>query len=303
MKKIVPVLAVFFLLAAMLANPIVSVKAAAHGLLLWYEHILPALLPFSILSDILIHSNACFVVSEVLYVLIHPFLPCSRQGTFPVVAGFLFGFPMGSRICAQMVCGGQLDASEADCLFPFCNNISPIFIISFIVHDTLGNDGLLPVTLLCLYIPAWLVGYFLLRRQHASEKKMPAAGLKINFSIIDAGIMNSFEMMCKLGGYIMLFSIITELMQNLCPGSILVTGLAAPLEITNGIALLQSLALNARIKYTCILALTAFGGLCSMVQTYSMVYPAGLSMKKYIRIRLLLACTSGICAYLLYPFF
>lgn len=303
MKKTISVLFIFLLLFLMLTHPILTVNAAARGLLLWYDHILPALLPFAILSDLLIHSGGCFYVSGILHPVIRPFIRCSRQGAFPLLAGLLFGFPMGSRICSQMALSGQISREEAAALFPVCNQISPIFIISYIVHDTLERDELLLPTLLCLYLPAILAGHFLMRNQSVPAQKNTTPGLKMNFSILDAGIMNSFEMICKLGGYIMFFSIMTELLQSFCPTQFLKVVLTAPLEITNGISLIGSAGLPARIRYSCILSLTAFGGICGITQTYSMVHAAGLPMKRYVLIHLLLAGVSGICGYLIYPFF
>ncbi|MGN0341523.1 MAG: hypothetical protein ACI4DO_01915 [Roseburia sp.] len=301
MKKTISVIAIFLFLILMLVNPITTVKSAAYGLLLWYEHIMPALLPFAILADLLIHSSACYSLSLVLHPLLRFLFKCSRQGSFPLAAGFLFGFPMGSRICSQMVSAGQLSREEASILFLICNNISPIFIISFVLHDTLGMDALLPATLLCLYMPAIILGRILMRHHTFPEYKNTASGLKINFSILDAGIMNSFEMICKLGGYIILFSILTGLIEIYCPDSLWRLFLTAPLEITNGVALLGSSTLPVRVKYSAILSLTAFGGICGIAQTYSMVHTAGLPMKRYLVMHLLLAGISGLCGYMIYP--
>lgn len=302
MKKSISIFALFLLLLLMLLNPITTVKAASYGLLLWYEHILPALLPFAILSDLLIHSNGCLYVSAFLQPFVKVLVKCSRQGAFPLVAGFLFGFPMGSRICSQMVSSGQLSREEASVLFLICNNISPIFIISYIIHDTMKMDAILVPTFICLYVPAILFGHFIARQHIFSSQKNTTSGLKINFSILDAGIMNSFEMMCKLGGYIILFSILTRLIEVYCPSSFWQLLLTTPLEVTNGIALLGNSSLPARIKYACILALTAFGGVCGIAQTYSMVHTAKLPMKHYVLTHFLLAGISGLCGYLIYPF-
>ena len=302
MKKSISIFAIFLLLFLMLLHPISTVKAAAYGLLLWYEHILPALLPFAILSDLLIHSNGCLYLSSFLQPFVKILVKCSRQGAFPLIAGFLFGFPMGSRICSQMVASGQLSKEEASVLFLVCNNISPSFIISYIVHDTMGRDTLFLPTLLCLYLPAVVLGHFIAAKHIFPSHKNTTSGLKINFSILDVGIMNSFEMMCKLGGYIILFSILTQLIELYCPTPFWELILTAPLEITNGVALLGNSSLPVRVKYACILSLTAFGGVCGIAQTYSMVHTAKLPMKQYVLTHLLLAGISGLCGYLIYPF-
>ena len=86
-----------------------------------------------------------------------------------------------------------------------------MFIASYIVHDTLRQDGLLLPTLGILYLPPLILCRILYAFQcNNLRQKETAPRLKLNFSIIDAGIMNGFEILCKLGGYIMLFSILLE---------------------------------------------------------------------------------------------
>lgn len=312
MKKTISFLLLFFLLLVLISNPVITVKAAAEGLCLWYEQILPTLLPFAILSDILIHSNGFYLISRWIYPILHLVFPCSKSGTFPLAAGYLFGFPMGSRICAQMVSERMLSSTEASIIFVVSNNISPIFVASYIVHNMLENDTLLLPTFLCLYLPPLLYGHLMYFRQKESGiaqrntinlQKESAPQLKLNFSIVDAGIMNGFEVLCKLGGYIMLFRIITALMTHYCAYAPLKILLTAPLEITNGIKLLTDASLAPQMEYACINSLTAFGGICGIAQTSAMVSDAKLPMKRYLLIRLLLAGISGTTAYWIYPLF
>ena len=113
MKKTISLLILFLCLILLFFHPMLTVSAAANGLMLWYQNILPALLPFAILSNILISSGAFYHISGILYPVIRIMIPCSKNACFPLLAGFLFGFPMGSRICAQMLEENQLSKEEA----------------------------------------------------------------------------------------------------------------------------------------------------------------------------------------------
>lgn len=307
MKKTISILFLFLFLILLLYNPLLTVQSAAEGLTLWYQQILPALLPFAILSDVLIASNAFSLIARYLYPIVHLILPCSPNGTFPLAAGYLFGFPMGSRICAQMVTAGRLSLEEASIIFIVSNNISPIFIASYIVHEKLGNDMLLLPAFLTLYLPPLIYGRIQYHRIHwENRQKESAPRLKFNFSIVDAGIMNSFEVLCKLGGYIMLFGIVTGMLIHYGTFSILrplTETLSISLEITNGIALLSNACLAPQLEYCFILMLTAFGGVCGLTQTYAMVAGAKLPMNRYIPVKIILACISGALAYFTYPLF
>ena len=57
MKKKFICFAILILTAYILLYPADAVNASRNGLMLWYEKVLPTLLPFAILSNVLIHSG------------------------------------------------------------------------------------------------------------------------------------------------------------------------------------------------------------------------------------------------------
>ena len=128
MKKKLIFLCILIFIVYILFFPQDAVTAAADGLVLWYERVLPSLLPFAILSNILIYSGFTGYLVKLLYPLLRLILPASRNGSFVLLSGFLFGFPMGSKNCAEMLKCRQLEYQEAEILFMVTNNISPVFI-------------------------------------------------------------------------------------------------------------------------------------------------------------------------------
>ena len=57
MKKKFICFAILILTAYILLYPADAVNASRNGLMLWYEKVLPTLLPFAIISNVLIHSG------------------------------------------------------------------------------------------------------------------------------------------------------------------------------------------------------------------------------------------------------
>lgn len=318
MKKTISVILIFLLISYMLLSPAEAVTAAGNGLVLWYQTILPTLLPFAILSNIFISGNMFYILARFLYPVIRLVLPVSKEGTFPVFAGFLFGFPMGSRICAVMLKENKLNYHEASVIFAITNNMSPVFIHSFILHHSLNLPHLVIPTFLALYLPAIVLGRLLFYMQKkekrtvfsgkslstVSDNKNTAPGFQINFKILDAAIMNGFETLTKLGGYIMLFSIIASLMNHLPVDNLCIrTAAIGTVEITNGIQFTAGTILPVKIKYLLCVAFTAFGGLSGLAQTSSMIAETSLSMKRYTCIKLILCLCSTLIACILYPLF
>ena len=97
----------------MLIDPVHGMEGVKNGLLLWYDRILPALLPFSIISYILVASDNLSFFSKDPASCDQKLIPVSPDGVYPLLAGFLFGFPLGSKIIGQLSENGQLRPSEA----------------------------------------------------------------------------------------------------------------------------------------------------------------------------------------------
>ncbi len=318
MKKKLLFLYILIFVIYILFFPKSAVTAAANGLILWYERVLPSLLPFAILSNILIYSGFTEYLVKLFYPFLRLILPTSRNGSFVLLSGFLFGFPMGSKNCAEMLKCGQLEYIEANILFMVTNNISPVFISGYILCQELQMPSLIFLSYLVLFLPPIITGRILfaivqrrrktLARQNSkniSTYKKPASGSQINFKIIDAGIMNGFETLTRLGGYIMLFSMISSMFRLLpLPETtkLMLTGLT---EITNGIKAASQSPLTPACRYLLAMTFTAFGGCSGLAQTSSMIKGTGLSIKKYGIFKLLMTLITAVLAWsvvtLVYP--
>lgn len=276
--------------------------AASIGLNLWYENMLPTLLPFSILSYILIHSGILDSCAKAAHRVIGKFFPISSAGLYPLIAGLLFGFPMGSKITADLVQSGKMSREEGQRLFCACNNISPMFVGSFILCESLGRPELRLATYAILYVPP-LVLYMLWNcKKHftAPEENASKKTASMNLQLIDAGIMNGFETLAKLGGYIILFAILAQMTTKLPISDPLIKCLLIGFtEITNGISCAARLELDFSIAYPLMVSFTAFGGLSGFAQTASMVKDSKLSMIPYLQMKLLgTAISVGLAIFL-----
>ena len=318
MKKKLLLLYILIFVIYILFFPKSAVTAAANGLILWYERVLPSLLPFAILSNILIYSGFTEYLVKLFYPFLRLILPTSRNGSIVLLSGFLFGFPMGSKNCAEMLKCGQLEYIEANILFMVTNNISPVFISGYILCQELQMPSLIFLSYLVLFLPPIITGRILfaivqrrrktLARQNiknTSTYKKPASGSQINFKIIDAGIMNGFETLTRLGGYIMLFSMISSMLRLIPFPEIINLMLCGFIEITNGIKAVSQSSLSPAHRYTLAMAFTAFGGLSGLAQTGSMIKGTSLSIKTYGMFKLIMTVITAVLAWtavsLVYP--
>ena len=114
--------------------------------------------------------------------------------------------------------------------------------------------------------------------------------------------MDSFEVLTKVGGYIMLFSVMISVLEMFVP-HVPIIGICLPLlEITNGIQMLGKTSLPLLFQYPLLLSLSAFGGCCAIAQTQCMVQKAGFPLFPYILQKLATAVVTSLLSliYLLY---
>lgn len=290
MKKIVFTCVILFLIIYSFFFPEITVNAARNGIQTWFHQILPALLPFTILSAVLVKSN---------------FLK-SFKGNANLIAvvltmgcGFVFGFPIGAKLSADFYKQGLLTEKQASVLAIATNNFSPMYVCGFALSLLFASKEYNSITYLFLYlIPLGILTIYLLlniknyrgdsvlNETNTSHKKSTST-FHLDMQVMDAGIISGFESLIKICGYIVFFSIITEIITNALasislPMPFPLTLLVCNLEITNGIHLLSECEFMTNIKYITAIQLLSFGGVSGIAQTSSILSEAKLSVPKYI---------------------
>jgi hypothetical protein len=268
-------------------------QASQSGLLLWFNQILPTLLPFSILSNVMI------LVWEKSPVSDRHFLRINVWEWFVILCGLCFGFPIGSKLTADIYSRGYTTKKRAQILSGFANNMSPAFVSTFVCTSVLGHPDLILPMYGILYGPPVIIGclmLFLAESETASHKKT-ASRFRIDMQIIDAGITNSFLTLMKLCGYIVMFSITADLILHI---RVLPAGLRTILvgltEVTNGIAQLSFQTYPDSVNILLSVLFLSLGGISGIAQTNAMLAPSGLPIRNYIRFKLLyMSCSAMIC--------
>lgn len=293
------------LFAAMLIFPQAVFSGAEEGLLLWFQIIFPTLFPFLVVTSLLLSSGGLNLITRLFGGLFRRIFRVTQNGAFAVLAGFLCGYPMGAKVTADLLRAEKISDREARYLLSFCNNTSPVFIINFIVWKTFGDERLMLPTLLIL-IGSPVLMSFIFRRIYLKGRHPfpePSAALKekktrFDFSVLDSCMMNSFEAIVKVGGYIILFSVLLSLLEELSGQNSILIAAAPALEVTNGILLLSSSVSDPGLRYAAVLGLTSFGGLCSAAQTKCMLERTGLSVIPYIIQKLTTAAAASLLSFI-----
>lgn len=298
MRRLFTALVLFLVLILTLFHAPLVIHGANIGLELWYSSVLPSILPFMIITSLLLqqipNKNICFL-------------------------GLLCGLPIGANLIRQQLAGQHLSLSKANILLCICNITSPMFISGYILHQTLNGQISALRFLLCIYIPLALyaIPAFLLQafqkpdsgrfhKIHASaitrfadatSAKAPIAPDTHSPVSLDSIVRQSLETILKIGIYIMLFCILIEFILTFLPSDLaMLRYAAASLEVTNGIQLIATASLSLQQKTALIAGLTSFGGICSILQTQSVIHNSGLSISHYTIVKLCMGITSYFLA-------
>lgn len=200
----------------------------------------------------------------------------------------------------------KISRSEASYLLSFCNNTSPAFILNYVVIQNLKKDSIsIPFLLILTLTPLMMSFVFRLFYRakdhihpfsHLMQVSSSTASQSENLSgnYFDRCIMNAFESITKVGGYIMMFSVLIQLLASALPDNTASLLLYSSLEISTGIRRLASSALYTSHKIILCAALTSFGGWCCIAQTYSMISGNHLPILPYIAEKLATALVTSL---------
>ena len=309
MKRFLFLLPFLIMLSFLLLFPDTSFTCAASGLMLWFETLLPSLLPFMIISNLLIRTDLLKKWIRIPSGLWHRFFALTCDGAYALLLGFVCGYPMGAKVTADLYRENRISKKEAEYLLTFANHPGPSFLSSYVCLQALGQKALILPTYCIIYLANYLC--CLLFRKKADHSAIaadtcPPAGNEKEISIqsplgeiLDTSIMNGFESITKLGGYIILFSVfqgvIKKVFAPLGPGMYVMCGVT---EMTTGITALAGTGWSLTFLYPMLLGITAFGGICVAAQTKSMLAGTDLSFGPYVWAKLTNFLLTGLLAFL-----
>ncbi len=319
-KTFILTLMFLILTALLLTYPLESLAFSLTGLQLWFNKMIPALLPFMILSGMMVRLNLTEYFARLVSPLLMPLMHISLNGIYAIIIGFLCGFPMGARTIAEMYSCRKLSRKEASFLLAFCNNIGPVYFISFVL-PTLGLKRKAPYLFGMYGLPLLygiLLRYTAYRKQIASPSRK-ASGRKDEtdrfpvrtnglsaaeqfrcrpnrrtslLDTLDDAILSGLYGISKLGGYMILFNLL-NLVPQIFLKSVPVAGtdsgslMNCLLEITSGISRVGDASPLP------VLLLLPFGGFSCIAQTYSMIKETDLSLRSYILHKLALSAATA----------
>lgn len=308
MKKIIPRIGSILFLCLLLLNPKISIEGARTGLVFWFQTIIPTLLPFIIGSNLIILLDATKYLTAVIHKVFGPILRISEYGSYVMLIGFLCGYPTGAKTSADMVTSGKITKQEGQYLLSFCNHASPMFLAGFLLSAiSAPHKGTLLLAYYLPVIPIAILSMCYHRMPKAIHQNkaaiIKAAEKSSKTDLLDQAMMDAFEVILKVGGHIILFSILEAYFAKLPISNMMIKSLIlGGTEITTGLASIGHIFGGSTIGELLAVAVTAFGGLSGLSQTKSVTKSSGLSTGSYFMWKALHGLSSAGCFLLLLKF-
>jgi len=328
-----------FITIAMVEYPKEAFDSAIVGLNLWWNVVFPSLLPFFILSEILMGVGVVHFIGVLLEPLMRPIFNVPGVGAFAMSMGLASGYPMDAVITCKFRKNQLCSAVEAERLLSFTNTADPLFMFGAVAVGMLGMPEIGATIAIAHYLSSFLVGVIFRyhgrqRDIYTNESSVQQQGNiivraframynarqedKRSFGqLLGDSVKSSMNTILLIGGFIILFSVFLRILAVVGVTNYLSTIFAAFLNLVgfstnlapslvSGLFEIDLGALAASQadaplveKVTIASAIIAWSGLSVHGQVASIVIESGIRMTPYMVARLLHATLAALLTLLL----
>jgi sporulation integral membrane protein YlbJ len=274
--------------------PSICIKGAKEGVVLAFFTVFPSIFPFMVLARFLILSNLIPLNIKGMDKISMFLFGLPQEVFFPFLAGCVSGYPTGTAVICDMVEKKIIPKDMAEHMLPFCNNCSPLFIIGTIGCILTKNASIGYVLFLIHIVSAIITGMVL--KQSApyvkcrNEVYLPPK----TQNAFTTAVSTSISTMLNICGYIILFSVLTNILTY---SSEKLSFLCGFLELTAGVSEIMNININSVLKLSLISAFLGFSGICVLLQNMDLASTQNLSIKKYIKGKIIFCILSFVIAY------
>lgn len=310
------------LLGLLLIYPQISLQSAKEGINLWLFIVVPSLLPFFIINDMLVSLRVPGNIGRLFSPVAGFLFGTSGYGAYVFIMSIFAGYPAGARIVAQLIEEKRITAKEGEKILTFSSTSGPLFIIGAVGSGMLKSAAA-GYILYAAHILGAVINGVVLRIFFKKSKEFKSNVIPENLNkpssgdMLSRGIMTSLVTCGFIGGYIILFCVINSLLNQLqffkiLNDSLKYLGFLSPdainaicillessVEITNGSKIISALSINFDLKLIFLSFIIAFSGLSIVGQVSSVLNKTKVNMKTYILCKLSHGMFSSMACFLI----
>lgn len=324
---------IIIILIGIISNPKISLSSATVGLSLWFNIVLPSLLPFFIISELLIGIGFVDFIGKLLHPLMRPIFNVPGEGAFPLAMSILSGYPVGSKLTSRLREENLVTKEEGDRLICFTSTSGPLFMLGAVSIGMLNDPNLAPLILLPHYLSILILGlgfsfYNSKRRKFTYKYSKDSEDLKESYllwvktkkpigSLITNSIKESMDTIILIGGLIVFYSVLIEVLFNFNFFQQILSSIANVtsfdtqvikgimsgfFEMTIGCKNIASINISIFSKILIINFLIGWGGLSVHSQALSFINNTDINSKLYLISKFFHGILSSVIGYIIYMF-
>lgn len=319
LKLIGLALAILLLMGCILVMPSVCIDGATFGLLLWFNKLLPSLLPFIILTQMLCSLGIISKISTYISTFTQKLFGVDGTSFVIFVIGLIAGYPTGVKMTKQLLDQRQLSKDMAQKCLCFVNNCGSLFIIGTVGSIILGNVTL-GYFLVCTHILSAFTMLLLSRfyklpttRIHTTQAPTQTPSF---IAVFNQAVQGGMDTIVYVGGYIIFFSMLSNILKSLewfqsllltlshlvqVPVTVLNSIIYGMIEFSSGIALTANTLPLTPTTLALIAFILTFGGFCVFFQSSYVLQGSGLKLSYYLICKLFQGIVASVYTLLLCP--
>lgn len=322
---------------AIVVYPQETFTASLSGLKLWWDIVLPALLPFFIISEILMGLGVVHFLGALLEPLMRPLFKVPGVGGFVVAIGLASGYPIGAKITSRLRQEKLCSQVEAERLVCFTNTADPLFMVGAVAVGMFHNVALGATIAAAHYISSIMVGLtmrFWGKDPHPTQTQNRKGNILVYAldqlyeakrkdgrpigKLVGDAVVSSMNTSLLVGGFIILFSVLVKvlvitgvikalaipviwLLKPFGLGSEIITPLVSGIfEITLGANEASVATLGPRVQLVLTSAVIAWSGLSVHGQVAALISSTDMRYTPYFFARVLHGFYAAVVTYLIY---
>ncbi len=213
-----------------------SLEAALKGISIWWTVLFPALFPFFVISEMMLGTGIVHFLGKLLDPLMRPLFKVPGIGGFVFAMGYISGYPVGARLTAQLYEKGLINRIEGERLVSFTTSSDPIFLIGAVSVGFFQNAAIAPILAVAHYGGGFLVGLAMRFYGNKEEKALIRTvvqprvfGSRLKEALhamymakkedrrtlgklMQDSVQSALRLMIVVGGLVVFFSVIMELL-------------------------------------------------------------------------------------------
>ena len=283
-KDITLTILLTFILFVFLTKSSLVINAVNQGISVFVKNVLPSLMPFFILTDILLNYKYFDNLKHIFKFKYVNFL----------IVSMISGLPSNAKYLSYMIKNNSISISDASRVLAFSFFPNPMFIIGTV--GVLLNNKVYPI----LYLSSFIV--YLINYKSLENKDFVSDKNKVEFfNLLKSSIQNSFSALLVILGVIVVFTIIINIVKEyLRINQLTLTIINIILELTTGVKSISILNIPLVYKYTLLAFGISMSGISVIMQAFGIMSGYKLNYKIFIKNKVLVILISIILTFIVF---